>query len=276
LEDCKNKNTDIQLDTYAKSFHKFIDRLQGINIDDESDEMYLQICFYAYRHGCEKLICIDKDRINKIPNNLNEHTYKVIREALSNIVQTKIEEDDIELKMNVMFDLKRTLNKDRKTMMYPDKIFFDYTKNENIIWKSKEIGLLYYRCIVREFHAKDQFTGVRLFDILEMYAEKPSTIQRHENIVHFVAFVHMLQGFKIDIENNMDYLRVLFNAHRYSCLEFIDIDKNRINENFREITLGTFECLKKYYMDITLERSVNFGNKMKELFGVNLMINNVH
>jgi hypothetical protein len=123
LEENKDSTDYIVLDAYATSFVHFIDILQGEEFDIDDDILYLEILIYAYRYGCLDLLCIDRNKINRILDSATQYIYDGIKEIYFNIRvaetdpierEIKIENlinqfnnDNIECELNSIFDLKR-------------------------------------------------------------------------------------------------------------------------------------------------------------------------
>jgi hypothetical protein len=123
LEENKDSTDYIVLDAYATSFVHFIDILQGEEFDIDDDILFLEILIYAYRYGCLDLLCIDRNKINRILDSATQYIYDGIKEIYFNIRvaetdpierEIKIENlinqfnnDNIECELNSIFDLKR-------------------------------------------------------------------------------------------------------------------------------------------------------------------------
>jgi hypothetical protein len=147
------------------------------------------------------------------------------------------------------------LNEYRKIFLNPKLITFEFESSntgtmQDVIRRGKLVlydikKVYYYEEIMKEFFKNATPKQQDLFDLLEKNKNAETNVKISSYPTSLVRLINYLQGQVTKITDDHEYVKFLFQAVKYDCLKFIDIDKKRLH-NF-------LICVDDYDIKIIIE-----------------------
>ena len=138
--------------------------------------------------------------------------------------------------------------------------------------------VLYFSNLMHDVLSDGQIDPTLLSKRVELYQflennKNNGTVVLKSYALPFVKFIDHLQGIERDSKacrmDDIMYLKVSLYAHRYGCLDLINIDKTRINNFLDNSTIKTYKAIREVCSNILETKTIsNIGVMLNDMFNL--------